>query len=507
MNQNANLTTILLDKHLPERAEKTAYVCGARRLSYGELAANVNRCANWLQALGVEPGERVAIALRDGFACVYAVLGCIRRGAIPVLVNILLKRAQCQELMELSSARRLLSEPVLEAAQACTVDGDPAVMFDDARAEGLLAAYSPEREAHPASPDDVAMIFYTSGTTGHPKGVPYRHGQFPYVVEAFASDMLRMSEHDVVFSAPKIFFGYGFGNSVLYTLYFGATAVLEPSMMTAPLALEIISRTRPSIFFAVPTLYNALLQAMDPDATFPSLRCCVTAGEPLPGAILRAWLNKTGVEMINGYGATETLHIVTSCRLDPAFPEITGSMLRHFECKVVDEAGNELEDGEPGILLMRGPALAQEYWNDPEWTGKSMLADGWWKSGDLFVKDGTELAYLGRNDDMFKVGGMWVSPVQVESALLSHPDVQACAVTARNTGGLTQARAHVVLTPGTSSELETVGQLRSHVLEQLPKYMCPSEIVFCTALPLTATGKIQRYKLRAEATAAPLTAS
>lgn len=501
MIENANFTLDLLDTHLALRPDKIVYHCGERVCTYRELAANVNRFAGYLEASGVAPGDRVGLAMVDSFSFVYALLGCIRRGALPVVMQTVLKRAQCEEILAHCEALFVLADPGVEAAQArWSAEGRPGrtLLLDDASIDELLAPYGPEYPAYPATADDLAFMFYTSGTTGHPKGAPHRHGSVECVMEAFPGDMLRISENDLIFSTSKIFFSYGFGNSILTTLTFGATAVLEPAPITAPLALEIIARHKPTVFYSVPTMYNAMLQAMDQDMSFDGTRCCVTAGEPMPTAVLRSWRERTGVDVFNGYGATEALFVVIAVKLNPERP-ITGRMLRHYEGKVVDDAGAEQPDGEPGALLIRGFSLTPYYWKDPEWSGKTMLPGGWWKSGDVFVKEGDEFTYLGRNDDMFKVGGLWVSPVQVEGALLSHPAVMACAVTSVKIGGLTQPRAHVVLRNDAMSDLETIGLLRRHVMELLPKYMCPSDIVFCDELPLTATGKIQRFKLRAVA--------
>lgn len=493
---NANITIPLLDAHLSVRPDKTAYLCGERVCSYRELAANVNRFAGYLESLGIAPGERVGLAMADSLAFVYAALGCIRRGAMPVLIQPMLKRPQCEAILVDCGARALFADPLAEAAQAVCPAG-PTIPLDGECVDARLAGFAPEHPAHPAAPEDLAFMFYTSGTTGRSKGAPHRHRDVERVMDAFPRDVLRVTEEDVIFSPSKMFHVYGFGNSILTALTFGASAALVTQAMSPGLALETIARFKPSLLYCVPTLYNAMLQLLPKPVRFEGLRACVAAGEPMPASILRAWVERTGQDLYNGYGATETLFMTTGGRMDPERP-VTGPMLRHFEGKIVDELGAELPDGAPGILLLRGPAISPCYWESPEWSAKSMLPDGWWRSGDLFVKHGEEYEYLGRNDDMFKVGGQWVSPVQVESALLSHSAVKACAVVAVLKGGLAQTRAHVVLSDSApdADELELLGLLRRHVLEQLPKFMCPSEVIFCTELPMTASGKIQRFKLR-----------
>jgi benzoate-CoA ligase len=493
---NANITLRLLDAHLSIRPDKPAYVCGERVCTYRGLAANVNRFASYLESVGVAPGDRVGLAMADSLAFVYAVLGCIRRGAMPVMILPVLKRTHCEHILNDCGARMLFADPGVEAAQAQCPAG-PTILLDEERVEALLHGRPGDYPAHAVGPEELALMFYTSGTTGHPKGAPHRHGDVGYVMDAFPGDVLRVSENDLIFSPSKMFHVYGFGNSILTTLTFGATALLVSGPMSPGLALETIERYKPTLLYCVPTLYSAMLQLLPAPVRFERLRACVAAGEPTPAAVLRAWVEKTGQVVYNGYGATETLFVTTGCRLDPERP-VTGPMLRHFEGKIVNENGVEVPDGEPGILLLRGPAISPCYWESPEWSAKAMSPDGWWRSGDLFVKHGKTYNYLGRNDDMFKVGGQWVSPVQVESALLSHPAVKACAVTAVIKGGLAQARAHVVLGDAApdAEELELLGLLRRHVLEQLPKYMCPSEVIFCTELPMTASGKIQRFKLR-----------
>jgi benzoate-CoA ligase len=495
-----NMAYALLERNLTIRPDKIAFYCGARTATYAQMAAYVRKFAGFLRSLGVQPGDRVAIVLPDSLSYVAAFLGTIYCGAVAVCLNNMMKKADYEEMLSHCEAKALITGEAYDSALAETDFLAHKVFLDDSILDDVPGAMAEDLEPFAATEDDIAFLYYTSGTTGHPKGVPHRHGELPYVVESFPRDVLGMSEDDLVFSASKLSFIYGLGNSLIFSMHFGASSVLLTPAVTPQLVIETILRHKPTVFCGVPTLYNAMLHIIEGRTlSFESLRACVSAGEAFPPAVFREWEQKVGVNICNGYGSTETYHINTAGWLRER-PEASGVLLRHFEGKLVNEMGDPVPEGEPGVLLVKGKTVMPGYWNDSEWTQKTLLPGGWLNTGDVFVeRQGGVLTHLGRNDDMLKIGGIWVSPVRVESALLSHPAVLQCAVTGRTGGGFTALRAHVVVVGGAEAGDKLIGGLRRHALEQLPKYMCPTDFVFCDALPQTATGKLQRFRLRAEA--------
>jgi len=501
-----NMAYALLERNLTSRPDKIAFYCGARTATYAQVAASVKKFGGFLRTLGIHPGDRVAIVLPDSLSYVTAFLGTIYRGAVAVCLNNMMKKADYEETLIHCEAKALITGEGYESALAQTDFLAHKVLLDDDILDDVLGAMPEDPEPFAVTEGDTAFLFYTSGTTGHPKGVPHRHGELPYVVESFPRDVLGMSENDLVFSASKLSFIYGLGNSLIFPMHFGAATVLLTPAVTPRLAIEIILSHKPTVFCAVPTLYNAMLHVIEETISLGSLRACVSAGEAFPPAVFREWDRKVGVNICNGYGSTETYHINTAGWLRDR-PEATGVMLLHFEGKLVDEQGDPVPEGEPGVLLVKGKTVMPGYWNDSEWTRKTLSPSGWLNTGDVFVETQGVLTHLGRNDDMLKISGIWVSPVRVESAMLSHPAVLQCAVTGRTAGGLTVLRAHLVMAGGVEAGPKLIGVLRRHALEQLPKYMCPTDFVFCDALPQTATGKLQRFRLRAEATALDLSPS
>jgi benzoate-CoA ligase len=496
-----NMTEPILDhtlSRLPHLADKIVLTCGSRSWTHAQLRDNCNRFGNLLLSAGLRPGERLGIAMPDSLAWAATFLGAMRVGIIPVALNALFKPAQVEEIMRHCGATALVTHPSLEASAATAPALRTVIHVDDDSLDGLLAPHSPELEVHPSSLEDVAYMVYTSGSTGHPKGVPHLHGDYRPMYETFPQDVLRLTEDDVLFCPSKLSFAWGLANNIFYPPTVGARGILITETVTPARVLEIIQREKPTLLLTVPTLINALLPLLDKNTRLDSPRMCFSAGEPLPGAVLDRWLEKTGLPLYNCYGTSEVATCCVAGLLDTLRPEVSGRLLRHYQARIVDDNGQDVPDGEQGILALRGETLSPYYWNDPEWSERSRMDGDWWISGDRFRREGDTYIFMGRNDDMLKIGGIWVAPVMVESALLEHPQVRECAVTGMTVAGLTQVRAHVVPDDGLEPGPDAVGQLRRHVLERLPKYMCPSAIVFCEELPKTVSGKIQRFMLRTE---------
>lgn len=317
-----------------------------------------------------------------------------------------------------------------------------------------------------------------------------------FTARQYAGKVLNMTEKDVIFSASKMFFAYGFGNSLTFPLYYGASAVLLAKKAEPYDVFRMIEQYQPTLLFCVPTLYNMLIKIMEGPVLLPSLRLCVSAGEALPASTYRIWKELTGLEIINGAGSTETMHIVISNMPGDVRPESSGFAVPGYEMKIIGEDGLPVKSGEQGILHLRGGSITPFYWNLPEKSAETILPGGWLKTGDYYMEVDGCYTYLGREDDMFKVGGAWVSPLKVEEAIRSHPCIMECAVTSRKLEGLLVPMAYVVLNPDFTGNMELTRELRDHVLKQLPGHMCPVQIHYVEDIPKTRTGKVQRYVLK-----------
>jgi len=344
--------------------------------------------------------------------------------------------------------------------------------------------------------EDPAYMLYTSGSTGAPKGVPHRHADLLEAARRYAVHVVGMGADDIVFSASKLYFAYGLGNSMAFPLYVGATALLHPGSPLSDQLLSLIERHRPTLFFSVPTVYAQIIRSVSADRLSLPMRLCVSAGEALPEAVFQEWRRLTGVELLDGMGLTETTHIVISNRPGRALAGSTGQPVPGYEIRLVDDACAIVSSGAAGHLLIRGPGITPYYWNQPEKTAAAILPDGFIRTGDIFLEQEGCYYHRGRSDDMMKAGGQWISPVQVEEALRAHPAVADCAVAACRVGGLERPAAHVILQPGTSPGIPLEKELREFMAARLPGYMCPLLYRFVDDLPRTATGKVQRFKLK-----------
>lgn len=478
------------------RGDKIAIYCGDARVTYRELDQNINRFANVLRGMGVRPTERVMIQLPDSPMFVYAFLGSIKFGAWPVPVNTMLKEEDYLYLLNDSEARVLVTTADSKAAKV-TTDHLASKIFPDESFAAILAAASPEAEAYPAKPDDIAFWLYSSGSTGKPKGTPHKQESMLHTADTYARAVLGVTDEDTCFSVSKLFFAYGLGNGMTFPLRFGASAVLLSDPPTPEKVLETIQTFKPTLFFGVPTQYNSMVKKID-GGGFQSIRACVSAGEALPPEILKQWKTSTGLDILDGIGSTEALHIFISNQKGDIREGTSGRLVPGYEARIVDEEDQDMPDGETGHLLIRGTSITPGYWNRPEVNEEKFLSDGWFRTGDMYSQEDGYFTYQGRSDDMLKVGGIWVSPMEIEYALIEHPAVHECAAVGHKVEGLMKPFVYVVAPSASDAEAQKAleKELLHFVSGKLPKFKQPWGIHFIDDLPKTATGKIQRFKLR-----------
>ncbi len=492
------------------RGDKLAYIDDRGRYTYRELGERVNRAGNALRALGLAPEQRVLLALHDGIDFPTVFLGAIKAGLVPIAVNTMLTANDYRFILGDSRANALVVSPPLLAtfeqalAEAGTELRREVIVAGEAQPpqrslDALLAGASDVLEPAPTTGDDACFWLYSSGSTGAPKGTVHVQASMIQTAELYARPVLGIGEDDVVFSAAKLFFAYGLGNALSFPLAVGATTVLMAERATPAAVFKRLTAHRATIFYGVPTLFAAMLSASDfPAREALALRRCASAGEPLPAEIGRRFRERTGVDILDGIGSTEMLHIFLSNRADDVRYGTTGKPVPGYELRIIDEQGHDVADGEPGELLIKGPTAAMTYWNNRPKSRATFLGE-WTRSGDKYRCDADGYyVYCGRNDDMLKVGGIWVSPAEVEAAIIAHPAVLEAAVVAwEDADQLVKPKAFVVLRPAQQGDAALAAEIQAHVRAQLAHYKYPRWIDFVPELPKTATGKIQRYKLRA----------
>ena len=507
-----NAAADLLGRNLQEgRAEKTAFIDDAGAYSYGTLAQRVSVFANALRREGVASGQRILLCIHDGVDFPVTFLGAIQAGVVPVPVNTLLTPSDYAYLLEdsgavlaiVSAPLRQNFEPLLATASALRRLIVSGATPTDAESLHAFCAGASEANTFAATrSNDICFWLYSSGSTGPPKGTVHIHSSLILTANLYAVPILGISQCDVVFSAAKLFFAYGLGNALTFPLAVGATAVLMAARATPAAVVQRLQSHSATIFCGVPTLYAALLASPDlPDGSAFALRRCTSAGEPLPEEIGKRWRARMGVDILDGIGSTEMLHIFLSNFPGDVRYGTTGKPVPGYRLRLVDDGGNEVAPGQQGELQIAGPSSAAMYWNNAEKTRDTFLGE-WTRSGDKYSQtpDGYYV-YGGRNDDMLKVSGIYVSPSEVESALVSHESVLEAAVVGReDKDGLVKPMAYVVIKPGKVVDQVLSGALQQHVKSRLAPYKYPRWIEFCDDLPKTATGKIQRFKLRKRAT-------
>jgi len=502
-----NVAVPFIDRHVEAgRADKVAIRTGAESVTYGELAAKVNRAGNALLGLGLAPGARLVMVVKDCPAFFYLFWGAIKAGLVPVPVSTMLRAADYSFMLEDSGCGLCAYSPEFAAEVVPALEAADPGPAHHLATEGagttfatLMAAASDSLAAAPATAGDDCFWLYSSGTTGRPKGAVHRHRDMVVTSEHYGVGTLGLRQDDVCFSAAKLFFAYGLGNAMTFPLWLGATTVLLPGVPSPDSTFEVIETHKPSVFFGVPTLYAAQLKALEAaPRDLASLRVCVSAGEALPAALYRRWKERVGVDILDGIGSTEALQPFISNRPGDIKPGTSGRVVPGYRARIVGDDGEAVRAGDSGRLLIAGDSLARIYWNNPEKTAAALVA-GWFDTGDTYIldEDGTYL-YCGRNDDMMKVGGIWCSPFEIEAKLIEHPKVLEAAVVGRaDDAELIKPEAFVVLDDPADASDAVAEELLQHCKQGLARYKYPRWFNFVEALPKTATGKIQRYKLRA----------
>lgn len=501
-----NASALLFHNVEAGRADRVAITCGSERITYGELARRVNRCGSALRSLGIQREQRVLLVLNDTPAFPAAFFGAIRIGAVPVPVNTYLKPDDYRFFVEDSYAPLVIVDvehypKVKEGLRAARgrarmvvangrVDGEQAL-------EDLLAAGEDDLAPADTHRDDPAFWLYSSGSTGRPKAVVHLQHDMLVTCETYARHVLEIGPADVTFSAAKLFHAYGLGNNMSFPYWAGAATVLYPGKPTPRAVFETIQRCRPTLFFGVPTLYNAMLN--DPEAArwdMSSLRLCLSAAEPLPRELWLRWKETYGLVILDGIGSTEMLHIFMSNTRTALKPGSTGRPVPGYDVKILDDEGQPVEPGQAGNLWVRGDSAAEFYWHNHEKT-KATIVGEWVYTGDRYRVDEDGFYWFeGRCDDMLKVGGLWVSPIDIENALMEHPAVMEAAVVGVPVEGLTRVKAFVTLRSGYSPSDGLAADLQAWCKDRLQRYQYPHVIEFVDELPKTVTGKIQRFKLR-----------
>ena len=499
----------LIDRNIEEgRGDKVAIYCNDEQWTYREVYIASNRIGNVLKGLGVEIENRVLMLMLDSPELIISMLGAMKIGAVPIAANTLLPSSDILYILNDSRAKvaivdkNLLNliEPIrkeLTYLKQLIVVGEAGE--EDFSYRKLMQSASAELKVADTSADDSAVWQYSSGTTGKPKGIIHLHRNIVYHYFAFAQGVLEINENDITFSVAKLFFGYGQGNGFYWPFCAGASTVLLPDRPEPETVMKTVQKYRPTIYFGVPTSYNAILQIPDVDKQyeFGSVRICISAGEALPAAVYQRWMEKFNVEILDGLGSTECFQCVITNRPGKVVLGSSGTPVPGFEAKVVDDLGNQLPPGEIGKLMVKGGSVASRYWNKHELSKKTFVGE-WVFTGDSYHTDDHGLFwYSGRGDDMIKAGGIWVSPIEVEGTLFTHPAVLECGVVGgQDHDGLYKPKAFIVLKEGYSPSEELTKELQLYVKNKIAPYKYPRWIEFIDELPKTATGKIQRFKLR-----------
>ncbi len=506
-----NAAADFVDRNVLEgRGDKTACIDPSRNITYAQLLDEAARVGPMLARLGVERENRIALVMLDSVDFPVLFWGAIRAGIIPVLLNTRLNADQYHQLLEDSRAKVVFVStallPVVQEAasglpalkEIVVVGGGPDGV---PRLAALLAAVNERPAAAKTCADEVAYWLYSSGSTGMPKGVMHVHSSPMVMARQAGQDRIGVREDDLIFSAAKLFFSYGLGNAIICPMAVGATSVFYPERPTPQTVFETLRGYQPTMFYAVPTLYAAILADAEctPERGSSRLRLCFSAGEPLPPHIGEAWKERFGLDIVNGVGSTEMGHLFVTNVPHAVEYGTAGVPVKGYDIRLVDEAGRDVADGTIGEMLVRGASAAAGYWNQREKSRRTFEGE-WTRTGDKYLRraDGVYL-YCGRADEMFKVSGIWVSPFEVEAALVTHPSVlEAAVVPAEDDNGLIKPKAFVVLKAMSDGGANRAlyEDIKVHVKRTIGPWKYPRWIEFVDSLPKTASGKIQRFKLR-----------
>ncbi|MHB8691532.1 MAG: benzoate-CoA ligase family protein [Solirubrobacteraceae bacterium] len=488
------------------RGAATAVIAQDATLTYDELRCQINRAGHLLRELGVRREQRVLLVLDDTTAFPILFLGAIRIGAVPVPVSPLDKDENFRHFVDDCNAELVVTDAPTVERLAGALDGRGVRLLarggDGANVLELdegLRAQSDELDPVPTHRDDMAFWLYSSGSTGKPKGVVHLQHDIGVTYESYGRRVLGLGADDVTFSTTKLFHAYGLGNGLSFPFSAGATSVLRSGPSKPQPILETLRRFRPSVFFSVPALFAALLRESAADGAFDSVRFCVSAAEPLPAVTIAGWHERFGLDIVDGIGSTEMLHIYCSNRPGQIQPGTSGKAVPGYELRLIDDDGTPIEGAGIGELHVSGDSCAAFYWHQHEKTKRCMLGK-WFASGDRYQRgqDGT-YSYVGRIDDMLKVGGLWVSPVDIEHTLVEHPRVASAGVVGVFVDGVSRIAAYVECS-GSSGDDALADELRAWCKNRLRRYEYPHLVTFVDSLPLTLTGKVQRFQLREWAT-------
>ena len=511
---NAAMTYV--DAHRATRADAIAIRCQGQTVTYGEYAANVDRAGNAFKGLGLDLEDRVVILCLDSPAFVYAFFGAIKMGAVPVPTNTLLIARDLAYILHDSRAKAVvvsapLLQRVLDVRKDCprlqhvlvTTSGsgplDGPMPQGVLSFEAALAAADDELSPVDTGPDDMCFWLYSSGTTGFPKGAVHLQHDMIYSAETLGRHVFNCTEDDRYFTVSPLFHAYGLGNGVFVPFRYGASVVYKPERATPDLVYGLVTTERPTVMYTAPTFYAALLAYPEENFRYDlsSLKFCVSAGEALPKPLFDRWKRRFGTEIIDGIGSTEMLHIFICNRPGQARGGTSGTVVPGYQAKIVDDQGTELGPGSTGNLWVSGDSCCAFYWNKHE-KSKATFRGDWTVTGDRYHLDTDGFfTYEGRSDDMLKVSGQWVSPAEVEAAVMGHTAVLECAVVgAKDQDELIKPRAFVLLKDRTKANHALAEELKAFVKSRIAPYKYPRWVEFVDELPKTATGKIQRYKLR-----------
>ena len=501
MRQDGNAVDWFLDRHVREgRHARTAFTDPWRSISYGDLARDSARFANALAKVGIGRERRIALIMLDTVDFPIAFWGALRAGAVPVPINTLLTPDTTEYILRDSRAEAVVVAEALRPGLP-KIEGLRIIEAGGAAFEAFLSTGSPDTPAVTVSPDEVAFWLYSSGSTGAPKGVRHVHSSLQFTAETYGMQVLGIRPDDVMFSAAKAFHAYGLGNCLTFPMSVGASAVFLPGRPTPDAVLETMRQYRPTIFGGVPTLYAGLLAnpLIGPKAGSDRLRRCISAGEALPADIGHRWKSMVGLDILDGIGSTEMLHIFISNSPDDIRYGTSGKPVPGYDAAILDEHGHRVSNGEAGELIVRGASSADGYWNQRAKTRKTFQGD-WTHTGDTYIRDAEGYyRYQGRSDEMLKVSGVWVSPFEVEEALISHPAVlEAAVVGHEDRDGLIKPKAFVIPRDICTDREALAEVLKTYVKDRVGVWKYPRWIEFVDNLPKTATGKIQRFRLRSQ---------
>ncbi len=498
--QSYNASEILFDNLAAGRAEKTAIYSTAGNATYEELCRRAGQVGNALISLGLEHQARILLVLDDTTAYPAVFFGAIRAGFVPVLANTLSPPDLMRFYLEDSEAGAI----ICDARYSDLFDGTapesvPLIAVNGEVSEpDPFASFAEELEPAPTQRDDMAFWMYSSGSTGRPKGIVHLQHDMKYTAESYSRHILGLETDDICFSVPKIFFAYGLGNSMSFPFHVGASAVLYPDRPQPGAVFDCIEEFKPTVFFGLPTLYNALVRdASAGQANLTSVRLCVSAAEILSEEIFNTWRELFDLEIVEGLGSTEMLHIYLSNEEQQKKSGSAGKRVPGYELKLLDPEQNEVGVGEEGVLSVRGHSSAPCYWNRVDKTEETMR-DGWIWTGDQFVADEDGFYFFrGRADDLIKVSGQWVYPMEIELCLAEHSSVRECAVLGVELADRRMTtKAFVVLNPPIRADEDTTGRLQDYVKKKLLPYKYPRIIEYLEELPKTGTGKIDRQALK-----------